>query len=107
MCLDGPQGSRIFWGIADPVTGDWETDRIRTVRRLLPHLRSFVHVRQTLADATALGSSFVHLLDNARLPVLRLDRRGRIMEANDRARDLHAPGDRAAATGRLPARLAA
>ena len=88
VCLDGPQGSRIFWGIADPFRGDWDTDRIRTVRRLLPHLRGFVHVRQTLADATALGSSFVHLLGNARIGVIHLDRHGRVVEANDRARDL-------------------
>ena len=86
--LQGLHGLRLAWGLADPVTGEWSSDRIRTVRRLLPHLRSFVHVRQALADAEARGSPLVRLLDNHRVGVIHLDRRGRIVEANDRARDL-------------------
>ena len=86
--LRGLHGLRVTWVVADPVAGDWETGRIRMIRRLLPHLRNFVHVRQALAGAEALGSSFTHLLDNARLGVIHLDRRGRIVEANDRARHL-------------------
>ncbi len=86
--LRGLHGLRVTWVIADPVAGDWETGRIRVIRRLLPHLRNFVHVRQALAGAEALGSPFTRLLDNARLGVIHLDRRGRIMEVNDRARHL-------------------
>ena len=86
--LRGLHGLRVTWVIADPVAGDWETGRIRTIRRLLPHIRNFVHVRQALAGAEALGSPFTRLLDNARLGVIHLDRRGRIMEVNDRARHL-------------------
>ena len=92
--LRGLHGLRVTWAFADPVAGDWETARIRTIRRLLPHLAHFVHVRQALAAAEALGSSLIRLLDNARLGVIHLDRRARLVEANDRARRLlgHADG---------------
>ena len=86
--LRGVQGSRVTWAIADPVAGDWESGRIRTIRRLLPHIRNFVHVRQALADARAPGSSLLHLLDSARIGVIQLDRHGRIAHANEPARDL-------------------
>ena len=86
--LRGLHGLRVTWVLADPVAADWETARIRTIRRLLPHLGNFVHVRQALAAAEALGSSLIRLLDNARLGVIHLDRRGRIVEANDCARHL-------------------
>ena len=83
--LRGPHGLRLTWVIADPVKGDWETARIRTIRRLLPHIRNFVHVRQALSGAAALGSSLIDLFDNASLAVIHLDRRGRVALANDRA----------------------
>ena len=86
--LRGLQGLGIVWAIADPVAGGWETGRIRMIRRLLPHMRSFIHVRHALAEVKAPGSSLFHLLDNARLAVIHLGRRGRIVEANDRAREL-------------------
>ena len=86
--LDGPQGSCVVWAIADPVAGHWETGQIRMIERLLPHIRSFVNVRQALAAAKGIGSSVVHLLDNARFGVIHLDRRGRILEANEQAGDL-------------------
>ena len=87
--LDGPGGSRIFWSLADPVDGDgWTTGRVRTVRRLLPHLRQFVRVRQALADADGLNASLGALLDNYSAGVVQLDRRMRIVAANDRALDL-------------------
>ena len=86
--LRGLHGLRVTWVIADPVAGNWETGQTLMIEGLLPHIRNFVHVRQALAGAEALGSSFTHLLDNARLGVIHLDRRGRIVETNDRARDL-------------------
>ena len=87
--LDGPDGSRIVWTIADPVEGDgWSSGRVRSIGRLLPHLRQFVRVRQALAGARALGASMAGLLDNASIGVVQLDRRGRIAEANDAARAL-------------------
>ena len=87
--LDGPGGSRITWVVADPVDGDgWPSARVEAVGRLLPHLRQFVRVRQALVDARALGASVLELLGNDRVGVIRLDRRGRVTAANDRARVL-------------------
>ena len=89
MRLDGPQGSRIVWGIADPVDpGGWASSRIDTIVRVLPHLRQYVLVRSALADAGALGTSVAGLLGNARAGVIHLDRGGRIVGANDRALEL-------------------
>ena len=39
------------------------------------------------------GASVTELFDNSRFGVIQLDRRGRIVEANDRARDLLRCGD--------------
>lgn len=87
--LDGPGGSRIFWSLADPVDGDgWSTGQIRTVRRLLPHLRQFVRVRQALAEAGGLNAPLEALLDNYSAGVIQLDRRRRIRAVSDRALDL-------------------
>ncbi len=92
--LDGPDGSRIVWALADPVDRDgWSSARIETIQRLLPHLRQFVRVRQALVEARALGSSVVELLDNVRTGVIQLDRRARVVAANDRARELLRKGD--------------
>ena len=72
--LDGPDGSRIIWSLADPVDGDgWSTARIETVRHLLPHLRRFVRIRQALANARALESTVSGLLENTRCGVVHLD----------------------------------
>ena len=87
--LDGPRGSHITWGIADPIdaTG-WSSSRIDMIGRLLPHLRQYVRVRTALVDAEALGASLAALLDNVHACVIQLDRDGQIVEANDRAREL-------------------
>ena len=92
--LDGPDGSHITWSLADPVTpGGWETWQLTLIQGLLPHIRQFVRVRQTLAKAEAQGVSAAGLLDTTRIGVIQLDRRGRIVEANDRARALLRHGD--------------
>jgi len=92
--LDGPDGSRIVWTIADPVGGDgWSSAQVETIEKFLPHLRQFVRVRAALIDARALGSSMVDLLDNVRTGVVHLDRRGRIAAANDTARAQLREGD--------------
>lgn len=84
--LDGPGGARIGWVLGDPADGEgWSSSGIEAMKRLMPHVRHFVSVRQALAEARALGVSAVELLGNDRLGVLRLDRRGRIVAANDRA----------------------
>ena len=92
--MDGPHGSRIIWGIADPSDGSgWSSDQIDMVTRLLPHIRQFIRIRHALAEASALGASLVELLDNVRVGVIRLDRRARVRAANDRARALLCKGD--------------
>lgn len=92
--LDGPAGSHIAWVVGDPVEGyGWSSSRVETIERLLPHLRQYVRVRQALVDAGALGSSLATLLENKKTGVIQLDRRGRIVEANDHARHLLRNGD--------------
>ena len=50
--MDGPNGSDIVWAVADPAqqTG-WSTSQIELIRRLLPHIRQYVLVRDKLAGA--------------------------------------------------------
>ena len=92
--LDGPDGSHITWAPADPVDSDgWGSSRLTMVKRLLPHIRQFVRVRQALACAEARNSTVTALLDNPRIGVMHLDRRGRILEVNDRARGILRHGD--------------
>ena len=92
--LDGPDGSHISWGLGDPVASDgWGSSQITMVRRLIPHIRQFVCVRQALIRAEARSSTVTTLLDNHRIGVLHLDRRGRIIEVNDRARSILRQGE--------------
>ena len=87
--LDGPDGTRIVWVVNDPVdTAGWSSPQIESVRRLLPHIRQYVRVRQALANAGALGTSLDEMLDTAGSGIVQLDWRGRILAANDRARVL-------------------
>ena len=92
--LDGPNGSYIVWGPGDPVDSDgWGSSRTAMVTRLLPHIRQFVRVRQALVRAEARTTTVTALLDNPRIGVVHLDRRGRIMAVNDRARSILRHGD--------------
>ena len=92
--LDGLEGLHITWDIADPVTrGGWATPQLALLRGLLPHIRQLVQVRQALACAEAIGASATELLATSRVGVLHLDRQGRLVAANDRARALLRRGD--------------
>lgn len=92
--LAEPDGSHISWLLADPVArGGWTAPQLTLIKGLLPHIRQFVRVRTALVGAEALNTSLTELLDNSRVGVLHLDRRGRIMETNDRARALLRRGD--------------
>ena len=87
--LDGPDGTRIAWVVNDPVDGDrWSSAQLDSIRYLLPHIRQTVRVQQALAGAGALGASLAKLLDTTGLGIVQLDGRGRIVAANDPARDL-------------------
>ena len=92
--LDGPDGSHISWGLGDPVASDgWGSSEIAMVQGLLPHIRQFIHVRQALVRAQAGDTTVTALLENPRIGVLHLDRRGRILAANDRALSLLRQGE--------------
>ena len=92
--LDGSRAARIVWVVGDPVDGDgWSSARVEAVERLLPHLRQYMRVRQALVDARAGGRSITALLENTRCGIVQLDRRGRIVAANDVGRALLRRGD--------------
>ena len=92
--LDGPGGSRILWFLHDPVDRDgWLSTRLDSVRRLLPHIRETVRVQVALGRAETLGMTLENLLDATGLGVIQLDRRARIVAANDGARRLLQTGD--------------
>ena len=92
--LDGPNGVSISWIFANPSQRrGWESRHIGMIEQLVPHMRKFVHFRQVLAGAQALGSSVSRLLDNARVGITHLVQRGRIVEANDRAIEILRRGD--------------
>ena len=93
--LDGPDGSHISWGLGDPVTaGGWGSSEITLVKELLPYIRQFVRVRQALVRAEARHTTAAALLENYRVGAIHLDRRGRILEVNDRARRILRRGGR-------------
>ena len=92
--LDGPDGSHITWGLGDPLASDgWGSSQISIVKGLLPHIRQFVRVRQALVSAEARDTTVTALLDNPRIGVVHLDRRGQIMAVNDRGRRILRHGD--------------
>ena len=92
--LDGPGGARMTWTLADPADADgWGASQITMVKGLMPHIRQFVRVRQALVRAQTRNTTLTALLDNSRIGVLHLDRRGRILAVNDRARSILQNGD--------------
>ena len=92
--LDGPGGTRMTWTLADPAATDgWGASQITMVKGLMPHIRQFVRVRQALVRAQTRNTTLTALLDNSRIGVLHLDRRGRILAVNDRARSILQHGD--------------
>ncbi|MDE0164731.1 MAG: helix-turn-helix transcriptional regulator [Bryobacterales bacterium] len=92
--LDGPGGSHMTWSLGDPAATDgWGASQITMVKGLMPHIRQFVRVRQALVRAQTRNTTLTTLLDNSRIGVLHLDRRGRILAVNDRARSILQRGD--------------
>ena len=92
--MDGPGASHISWGLGDPLASDgWGALQVTMVQRLLPHIRQFIRVRQALVRAEARRSTLAGLLENPRIGVLHLDRRGKIIAANDCARRILRCGD--------------
>ena len=92
--LDGPDRSHMTWGLGDTVASDgWGSSEIAMIKKLLPHIRQFICVRQALVRAETRDTTVTALLDNPRIGVLHLDRRGQIIEVNDRARSILRHGD--------------
>ena len=91
--FDDADGLRLVWSTGDPVGGGWESTQLKLIKRLLPHVRQFVRMRQTLAAAEALGAGQTGLLDNRRIGVVQLDRGGRVLAANAPARFILRRGD--------------
>ena len=90
----GPDGLRVVWAIGDTDRSRvWETDQLRLMERLLPHIHRSVIVRQALAAADALGAGLAGLLENDRIGVVQLDRGGRVLEANAPALEVLRRGD--------------
>ena len=82
--MDEPFESRIIFGVADPIDGSgWSSEQLDFVNRLLPHIRQFVRMRLALIESGALATTLGRLLENAGTGVIHLDRRGRIVAAND------------------------
>ena len=91
--LDLAPGSHLTFCLGEPMGGAaWDSSRLEMVEHLLPHVRLFARVRRALFGAEALGVALDELLNSTRLGVIHLDRRGRIVTANDRARNILAKG---------------
>ena len=87
--LDGFDGQGIVWSLGNSTErGGWTCDQIQAIERLGPHIRQFARMRHAMANARALGATLTALLENGRAGFIQLDRRGRVLEANDRARDI-------------------
>lgn len=92
--LGGLDGSYMSWALGDPVSRQgWESSQLTMIKRLLPHIRQFICIRQILGRAKALEATMTTLLENRRIGIIHLDRRGRILAANDRARRILLHGD--------------
>ena len=92
--LEVADGCHIGWCLGNPVDSDgWGSSRLAMVTALQPHVRQFVRVRQALVRAEARTTTVTALLDNPRIGVIHLDRRGRVMAANDRAGAVLGHGD--------------
>ncbi|MYF11402.1 MAG: PAS domain-containing protein [Gammaproteobacteria bacterium] len=91
MRLALPDSANITWQIANPVGGgDWVPDQLKMIEGLKPHLLHYARVRRALEKADAFGRSMETILENNYVGVMHLDRRRRIVEANDAAlRHLH------------------
>ena len=92
--LEGLNGSRILWQVNDPVDGEgWSSAQIDAIRRLMPHIRHTVSMQQALSGAGALGATLERMLEVTGIGAVQLDARGRIVAANDRARNILRSGD--------------
>ena len=80
------RNSVLMWTMANGES-QWEPDKLKRIRGLLPHIRQAVRVRQELAAAEARAYADVSaLLEQTSLGTVFLDRHGAIASANETAR---------------------
>ena len=92
--VPGHGGTNMFWVVAREMgRGGWSFENLKRIEWLVPHVAHFVRVRQALAAADARGDVLAGLLDRTGFGVLHLDRLGRVLEVNERARRVLAEGD--------------
>ena len=81
-----PEDGCLMWTMANGERG-WESDKLKRIRGLLPHIRQAVRVRQELVAAEAHAYASVSgFLEHTTLGVVFLDRRGAIVSTNEVAR---------------------
>ena len=84
--LHAPNEAYTTWGLGDPLPGrDWPSSIVETIERLVPHVSHFIHVRQHLLEAKALGATVSEITQHSNIALIQLDRRGRVIEANEPA----------------------
>ncbi|WP_419166733.1 hypothetical protein [Candidatus Palauibacter sp.] len=103
MGIDGLDEWAIVISFGDSTEREgWGHDQIRAIKRLASRMRQSARVRRAMADAEALGAALAKPLENRRLGIIQLDRQGRILEANDRARDILSQHDGLCDAGGVP-----
>ena len=101
--MPGAGNSQIAWSLVGPGGGnpsDWSSERVDAIRQLLPHVRHFVRVRHALAEARADCMKTTASLYPQRMGTLILDRHGRVVEADERARTILSCSDGLTISGR-------
>ena len=77
-----PENGCLMWTMANG-EAEWEPDKLKRIRSLLPHIRQAVRVRQELVAAEAhTYASVSELLEQTPVGAIFLDRRGAIASAN-------------------------
>ena len=74
-------------------TGEWTSEQIALIERLVPHVVQFVHMRQSLAKVRAWGAAFEQLLLQPWHGLALLDRYGAVMSRNEQARRILSQSD--------------
>ena len=65
--------------------GDFAAETVDRLKQLLPHLRRSLRMHQRLAPELSIGSTLKELFETLDMPMLYLDRGGRLLEANGSA----------------------
>lgn len=92
--LPGPdRSSSDIWVLTRYNGNAWDADQTGLIERVVPHMGRFLRLRRALAHAEAVDRSLARMLEDLNAGVILLDRRGRVMECNARARGFLNAGD--------------